>query len=68
MPTKLQKRLLIEALGREDHAEALMRLALSAAPHVHVPTLRVLARSQRIRAMELRGQAAALAVLSSSRA
>lgn len=62
MPVKLRKRLLIEALGREDHAEALMTLAFLAAPHVHVPTLHVLARSQRIRAMELRGQAAVLAV------
>ena len=54
-------RLLDEALGREDHAEALGELAACNSSDVHVPTLQVLARGQRIRAMELRGLAAALA-------
>lgn len=56
----LRLRLLDEALGREVHADALGELAADPYSDVHVPTLRVLARSQRIRAMELRGLAAAL--------
>lgn len=56
----LRLRILDEAVGREDHADALAELAAGLSPEVHVPTLRVLARSQRIRAMELRGRAAAL--------
>jgi hypothetical protein len=54
------RRLLDEAVGREVHADALVDLAVCRPAEVHVPTLRVLARSQRIRAMELRGNAAAL--------
>ncbi len=56
----LRLRLLDEAVGRDDHADALAELAAGLSPEVHVPTLWVLARSQRIRAMELRGRAAAL--------
>ena len=54
------RRLLDEAVGREVHADALVDLAVCRLGDVHVPTLRVPARSQRIRAMELRGNAAAL--------
>ncbi|KNY22637.1 hypothetical protein AKJ13_10240 [Methylobacterium sp. ARG-1] len=56
----LMHRLLDEAVGREIHATALTDLTVRRPGDVHVPTLRVLARSQRIRAMELRGTAAAL--------
>lgn len=56
----LRLHLLDEALGREDHADALGDLAANPYSDVHVPTLQVLARRQRIRAMELRGLAAAL--------
>ncbi|UIY43571.1 hypothetical protein [Methylobacterium radiotolerans] len=56
----LMRRLLDEAVGREVHADALADLAACRPGDVHVPTLRVLARSQRIRAMELRGNAASL--------
>ncbi|GLS72873.1 hypothetical protein GCM10007890_48880 [Methylobacterium tardum] len=54
------RRLLDEAVGREFHAEALVDLAVCRPGDIHVPTLCVLVRSQRIRAMELRGNAAAL--------
>ena len=56
----MMRRLLDEAVGREVHADALVDLAMRRPGDVHAPTLRVLARSQRIRAMELRGNAAAL--------
>lgn len=52
--------MLDEAIGREAHADALATLAACRPTDVHVPTLWVLARSQRIRAMELRGSAAVL--------
>jgi len=58
-----RRRLLDEAVGREAHADALASLAAHRPMDVHVPTLWVLARSQRIRAMELRGSAAALSQL-----
>lgn len=56
----MQQRLLHEAIEREIHADALVQLAVSAPARVHGPTLRMVARSQRVRALELRGQAAAL--------
>ena len=56
----LRRRLLDEAAGREDHADALGDWAVSRPSDVDVPTLTVLARGQRIRAMELRGMAIAL--------
>lgn len=60
---ELRRRLLNEAVGREVHADELAELAVQDPAAIHEPTLRVLAHSQRIRAMELRGQAAALAAL-----
>ncbi len=54
------RRLLDEAAGPEAHADALATLAACRPMDVHVPILWVLARGQRIRAMELRGAAAAL--------
>ncbi|MCJ2086701.1 hypothetical protein MKK88_11955 [Methylobacterium sp. E-005] len=56
----MRRRILDEAIGREAHADALATLAASRPMDVHVPTLWVLARSRRIRAMELRGSAAIL--------
>ncbi|GLS68244.1 hypothetical protein GCM10007890_02560 [Methylobacterium tardum] len=56
------RRLLDEAVGREVHADALADLAVRRPLDVHVPTLRALAHSQRIRAVELRGSAAALSI------
>ena len=56
----VRHRLLEEAFGREAHAGTLATLAACRPMDVHVPTLWVLARSQRIRAMELRGSAAVL--------
>lgn len=58
---KLRSLLLNEAVGREVHADELSELAFRASEMVYPPTLRALAHSQRIRALELRSQAAALA-------
>lgn len=58
----LRRHLLNEAVGREVHADELAELAIRDPVAIHEPTLRVLAHSQRIRAMELRAQAAALAI------
>lgn len=59
---ELRRLLLNEAVDREIHADELAELAVRDPAAIHEPTLRVLAHSQRIRAMELRAQAAALAV------
>ncbi|UIY43539.1 hypothetical protein [Methylobacterium radiotolerans] len=58
---ELRRLLLNEAVGREVHADELAELAFQVPEMVHPPTLRVMAHSQRIRALELRSQAAALA-------
>ena len=58
--SELRRLVLNEAVGREVHADELSELAFRAPDMIHPPTLRVLAHSQRIRAMELRSQAAAL--------
>ncbi|XYD09117.1 hypothetical protein R1A27_00315 [Methylobacterium sp. NMS12] len=59
---ELRRLLLDEAVGREAHADQLSDMALLNSETMHGPTLRTLAHSQRIRAMELHGQAAALAI------
>ena len=59
--SELSRLLLNEAVGREVHADELAELAFQTPEMVHPSTLRVLAHSQRIRALELRSQAAALA-------
>lgn len=61
---ELRRRLLDEAVGRKFHADELSELTMRDPGAIHEPTLRVLAHSQRIRALELRGRAAALAVRS----
>lgn len=61
-PLEFRRLLLTEAVGCEAHADELAELAMRDPAAIHEPTLRVLAHSQRIRAMELRGQAAALAL------
>lgn len=57
---KLRRLLLEEAARREAHADELAELAARATTAFHAPTLRNLVHSQRVRAMELRGQAAVL--------
>lgn len=58
---ELRRLLLNEAVGREVHADELAELAFQFPERIHPPTVRTLAHSQRIRALELRSQAAALA-------
>lgn len=57
----LRRHLLDEAVAREVHADWLSDLAAHRLIEIHPPTLQVVAHAQRIRALELRGQAAALA-------
>lgn len=61
---ELKRLLLNEAVGREAHADALAELVVHAPDLVLGPTVRRLVHAQRIRAMALRGQAAALALAS----
>lgn len=48
---ELRRRFLNEAVGREVHADELAELAVQDPAAIHEPTLRVLAHSQRIRAI-----------------